>query len=106
MADSGDGRSAVVFGARNLGRAVIDALVADGWAVTGVARSEQTLRGVEGAGALALAGDVTDPASLDDVLGRAHEAHGPASLIVNAAAAYGGDRSGPFGGGPLAEAAP
>jgi hypothetical protein len=26
--------------------------------------------------------------------------------MVNAAAAYGGDRSGPFGGGPIAEAAP
>ena len=28
-------RSAVVFGARNLGRAVIEALVAEGWAVAG-----------------------------------------------------------------------
>ena len=32
------------------------------------------------------------------------EAHGPVGLVVNAAAAYGGDRSGPFGGGPLAQA--
>ena len=29
-------RSAVVFGARNLGRAVIELLVSDGWAVAGV----------------------------------------------------------------------
>ena len=27
-------------------------------------------------------------------------------LVLNAASAYGGDRSGPFGGGPLADAAP
>jgi hypothetical protein len=38
-------RSAVVFGARNLGRAVIELLVSDGWAVTGFARSESTLEG-------------------------------------------------------------
>ena len=39
-------RSAIVFGARNLGRAVIEALVAEGWAVAGVARSQATLAGV------------------------------------------------------------
>ena len=35
-------RSAVVFGARNLGRAVIELLVSDGWAVTGAARSQSS----------------------------------------------------------------
>ena len=30
----GKQRSAVVFGARNLGRAIIELLVSDGWAVT------------------------------------------------------------------------
>ena len=45
-------RSAVVFGARNLGRAVIELLVSDGWAVAGVARSQSTLDGVSAAGAL------------------------------------------------------
>src|ERR1700719_1691698 len=69
-------RSAVVFGARNLGRAVIELLVSDGWAVAGVARSASTLDGVSAAGALA----------------------------VNAATAYGGGRAGPFGGGPIAQA--
>jgi NADP-dependent 3-hydroxy acid dehydrogenase YdfG len=38
-------RSAVVFGARNLGRAVIELLVSEGWAVTGAARSRSTLDG-------------------------------------------------------------
>jgi 3-oxoacyl-[acyl-carrier protein] reductase len=102
----GGRRSAVVFGARNLGRAIIELLVSDGWAVTGVARSQNTLDGVGAAGALALEGDVTDPASVYGVLERTADAHGGVDLMVNAAAAYGGDRSGPFGGGPIAEAAP
>src|ERR1700754_4572340 len=100
----GDQRSAVVFGARNLGRAVIELLVSDGWAVVGVARSQSTLDGVSAAGALALKGDVTDPASVHGVLEQAATAHGGVELVVNAAAAYGGDRTGPFGGGPIAEA--
>jgi NAD(P)-dependent dehydrogenase (short-subunit alcohol dehydrogenase family) len=102
----GGRRSAVVFGARNLGRAIIELLVSDGWAVPGVARSQNTLDGVGAAGALALEGDVTDPASVYGVLERAADAHGGVDLMVNAAAAYGGDRSGPFGGGPIADAAP
>jgi len=97
-------RSAVVFGARNLGRAIIELLVSDGWAVTGAARSQSTLEGVSAAGALALEADVTDPASVSGVLEEAAAAHGGVDLMVNAASAYGGARSGPFGGGPIAEA--
>jgi NAD(P)-dependent dehydrogenase (short-subunit alcohol dehydrogenase family) len=99
-------RSAVVFGARNLGRAVIELLRAEGWAVAGVARSEATLEGVAACGALALRADVTDQASVRQVLEQVAEAHGGVDLVVNAASAYGGDRSGPFGGGPIAEAPP
>jgi Trk K+ transport system NAD-binding subunit len=44
-------RSAVVFGARNLGRSVIERLVGDGWNVTGVARSSETLEAVTAIGA-------------------------------------------------------
>ena len=100
------GRSAVVFGARNLGKAVIDLLCSEGWAVAGVARSEATLEGVTAAGALALRADVTDQASVTDALEQAAAAHGRIDLIVNAASAYGGDRSGPFGGGPISDAPP
>src|SRR5258705_11840750 len=100
----GTQRTAVVFGARNLGRAVIELLVSDGWAVTGVARSQSTLDGVSAAGALALKADVTDPASVYDVLEQAAAAHGGVELVLNAAAAYGGERTGPFGGGPIAGA--
>ncbi len=106
MVGDGQRRSAVVFGARNLGKAVIDLLVADGWAVAGVAVSDATLAGVTEAGAVAIRADVTDPVSVRSVLGQASEAHGGVELVVNAAAAYGGDRSGPFGGGPIAEAPP
>ena len=102
----GEQRSAVVFGARNLGRAVIEALVSDGWAVAGAARSQSTLDGVSAAGAHALKADVTDPASVHAVLEQAAAAHGGVQLMLNAASAYGGERSGPFGGGPIAEADP
>jgi NAD(P)-dependent dehydrogenase (short-subunit alcohol dehydrogenase family) len=99
-------RSAVVFGARNLGRAVLELLHDEGWAVAGAARSEATLEGVAALGGLALEADVTDQASVRRVLEAAAAAHGGVDLVVNAAAAYGGDRSGPFGGGPIAEAQP
>ncbi len=99
-------RSAVVFGARNLGRAVIELLRAERWYVAGVARSESTLAGVSEAGALALRADVTDQESVRTALAEAAAAHGGVDLVVNAASAYGGTRTGPFGGGPIAEAAP
>ena len=88
-------RSAVVFGARNLGRAVIERLTAEGWAVVGAARSQATLDGVATTGAVALEGDITERASVQQVLLKAAELHGRVDLVVNAAAPYGGDRSGP-----------
>jgi NAD(P)-dependent dehydrogenase (short-subunit alcohol dehydrogenase family) len=98
--------TALVIGARNLGFSVIQRLLADGWTVAGGARSPETLEKVRSAGAEALEVDVTDQASvlgaLQDVAGR----HGPIDLVVNAASPYGGSRSGPFGGGPLAQAGP
>ncbi|HLK43341.1 MAG TPA: SDR family oxidoreductase [Thermoleophilia bacterium] len=104
--DATQPRSALVFGARNLGRAVIESLVERGWRVAGVARSEATLEGVRRAGALPLEADVTDVGSVRAALQAAADAHGPIGLVVNAASAYGGDRSGPFGGGPIADASP
>ena len=93
-----------MFGARNLGKAIIEVLVADGWAVAGAARTDATLAGVTALGALALRADVTEPASVERALAQAVEAHGDVDLVVNAAAAYGGERRGPFGGGPVVEA--
>src|SRR5690348_12645855 len=97
-------RSAVVFGARYLGRVVIVMVVGFGWSVGGAAHSQSTLDGVSASGALALKADVTDPASVYDVLEHAAAAHGGVELMVNAAAAYGGERTGPFGGGAIADA--
>lgn len=99
-----DRSSALIFGARNLGRAVIDRLIAEGWSVAGVARSQETLQGIADAGALALSADVTDQASVRKAVEQTAAAHGGIDLVVNAASAYGGTRSGPFGGGPIAEA--
>src|SRR6267378_1885680 len=98
------GKSGLVFGARNLGGAIIDTLIADGWAMAGVARSTATLEKIAQAGALALEADVTDQASVTRALARATEANGRIDLVVNAASTYGGTRTGPFGGGPIAEA--
>ena len=99
-------RSAVVVGARNLGTAVIERLRAEGWSVAGVAQSEATLDAVTASGALALRADVTDQQNVRQALEQVGGAHGGVDLIVNAASAYGGDRSGPFGGGPIAAAPP
>src|SRR4051794_41642179 len=90
--------SAVVFGARNLGRAVIELLVAQGWQVTGAARSDSTLEGVTAAGARAVQADITDPANVRETLAAAAAEHGRVDLVVNAAAAYGGPREGDVGG--------
>jgi NAD(P)-dependent dehydrogenase (short-subunit alcohol dehydrogenase family) len=99
-------RGALIFGARNLGKAIIQTLLDDGWAVAGVARSRSTLEGVSEAGALALRADVTDQASVRAALREFADAHGRVDLVVNAASAYGGKRTGPFGGGAIAEADP
>ncbi len=99
-----DPPSALVFGARNLGGAIIETLIDHGWAVAGVARSQETLEKITAAGALALHADVTDQASVHGALERVAGDHGHVDLVVNAAAAYGGARSGPFGGGPIAGA--
>jgi NAD(P)-dependent dehydrogenase (short-subunit alcohol dehydrogenase family) len=97
--------TALVIGARNLGFAVIQRLLADGWDVAGAARSPETLERVSAAGADALEVDVTDQGSVLDALGRTASRHGRVDLVVNAASPYRAD-GGPFGGGPLTEAAP
>ena len=98
--------TALILGARNLGFAVIQRLLADGWSVAGGARSAETLEKVAAAGADALEVDVTDQASVLQALRTVAGGHGRVDLVVNAASPYGGSRSGPFGGGELAAAAP
>jgi NAD(P)-dependent dehydrogenase (short-subunit alcohol dehydrogenase family) len=94
--------TALVIGARNLGFAVIEGLLSDGWTVAGAARSPETLAKVRSAGAEALDVDVTDQASVLAALEHLGGRHGRVDVAVNAASPYGGSR--PFGGGPLAHA--
>src|SRR5262249_45220994 len=89
-------RGALIFGARNLGRSIIEALLAQGWNVAGAARSDETLANVAAAGALALRSDITDQVAVRAAVEEAAHALGAIDLVVNAAAAYGGTRTGPF----------
>jgi len=83
--------SALVTGAsRGIGAAVARALAADGWRVGLNYRSDaegaaRVAREVEKAGgsALPLPGDVSEPGTADQVVGRLEEAFGPALVLVN-----------------------
>jgi NAD(P)-dependent dehydrogenase (short-subunit alcohol dehydrogenase family) len=98
--------TALIIGARNLGFAIVQRLLADGWTVAAGARSPATLERVREAGADALEVDVTDQASVLAALTTVADRHRRVDLAVNAASPYGGGGSGPFGGGPLQTAAP
>ena len=98
--------AALVIGARNLGFAIIERLLADGWDVAGGAVSADTLDRIRGAGAHALEVDVTSQASVLAALGEVGGRCGRVDLVVNAASPYAGGGSGPFGGGTLAESDP
>jgi NAD(P)-dependent dehydrogenase (short-subunit alcohol dehydrogenase family) len=97
-------KTVVVLGARNLGGAIIDHFLAEGWKAAGVARSDDTLERVSGRGALALRADAADPVELEAALARAAAELGPLGAVVNAVSASRAPREGAFGGGELAEA--
>jgi 3-oxoacyl-[acyl-carrier protein] reductase len=98
------GRVALVLGARNLGGAIAERLLGDGWRVAAVARSEDTLARVRDMGALALSADAADPEDLRRAIDHTEGELGPLRLAVNAVSAARPSGQGPFGGGPLAEA--
>ncbi len=79
----------LVFGSRGLGRVIAEHLTAQGWAATGVARSEQTAADFPGRGVVA---DLTDVAQMRRVV----EDAGAFDLAVNAVSP-----KGRFGGGDL-----
>jgi NADP-dependent 3-hydroxy acid dehydrogenase YdfG len=97
-------KAVVVLGARNLGGAIIDCFLQQGWRAAGVARSEETLAGVRDRGALPLSADASDRRSLQDALASAREELGSLDAVVNAVSAARPPGAGPFGGGNLAEA--
>ena len=102
---NGTGRTAVVLGARNLGGAILDHLVANGWKAAGVAQSDDTLARVRERGAHPIAADASDPVSLTKAVAEAGRELGSPSLIVNAVTASRPPDDGKgFGGGELADA--
>lgn len=96
--------AAVVFGARNVGRAVVAERLAAGWGALAVARTEATLErlGQEHPAALRRQGDAADTRVVRDALADARAEIGPPRLVVNAVTAA--PRGAPFGGGPIAAA--
>jgi NAD(P)-dependent dehydrogenase (short-subunit alcohol dehydrogenase family) len=97
---------AVVFGARNVGRAVVADRLAAGWRALAVARSDETLAALREAhpGVATARGDAADHAVVADALGRAEAELGGLDLVVNATTSVPRDHS--FGGGPIADAPP
>jgi NAD(P)-dependent dehydrogenase (short-subunit alcohol dehydrogenase family) len=100
--------TALVLGARNLGRAIASHLSERGWQVAGVALSEETIAKFEEAipGALGIALDASTPAGVDEAVNRTRERFGAPTLLVNAVAAGPSPSGAPFGGGPLADLSP
>ncbi len=94
----------VVLGARNLGGAIIEHFLEQGWRAAGVARSEDTLARVRQRGAVALEADASDPDSLSGALAAARAQLGSIDAVVNAVSASRAPAGGPFGGGELAHA--
>lgn len=80
-------RVCVVTGAsRGIGRAVVEALVADGHRVAAVARSAGPLAELAEAGAgrvLPIAADVTDPTDIEGIFARTEGEWGPAEVLVS-----------------------
>ena len=95
----------MVFGARNVGRAVVADRLAAGWRALAVARTDATLDALREAHPAAdvLRGDAGDHDVVAEALARA-EGLGGLDLVVNATTSVPRDHS--FGGGPVAEAPP
>jgi NAD(P)-dependent dehydrogenase (short-subunit alcohol dehydrogenase family) len=100
--------TALIFGARNLGRAIGEHLASSGWSVAGVARSEDSARAFEQhiPGALGMALDASDVAGIEQAVQATRERFALPGLMVNAVAAGPSPSGAPFGGGPLADALP
>ena len=95
-----------MFGARNVGRAVVADRLAAGWRAVAVARTDDTLDALRGAHpeVVPVRGDAGDPEVVAEAIGRAERDLGGLDLVVNATAAPPRDHS--FGGGPIATAPP
>jgi NAD(P)-dependent dehydrogenase (short-subunit alcohol dehydrogenase family) len=101
--------TALILGARNLGRAIASHLAEREWQVAGVALSGETISTFEEAvpGAFGIALDASTPEAVDEAVARTRERFGGSiDLLVNAVAAGPSPSGAPFGGGPLADLSP
>ncbi len=96
-------KTALVFGARHLGRTLCRELADEGWRVAAVARTRETVAslGEELPEALALEADACRSEEVESVFARVEERFGGIDLVVNAITAR---PRGSFGGGELAQA--
>jgi NAD(P)-dependent dehydrogenase (short-subunit alcohol dehydrogenase family) len=98
-------RTALILGARNLGRAVAGHLAERDWAVAAVAQSDDTISKLPAA-IHGIALDASTPQGVDEAVRRTRERFGPPTLLANAVAAGPSPSGAPFGGGPLADLSP
>ena len=94
----------VILGARNLGGAIADHLVADGWQGAAIAQSDDTIEGVRARGIVGIQADAADPAQLAEALARAASELGRVDVLINAVSVARFDPNVPWGGGPLVDA--
>jgi NADP-dependent 3-hydroxy acid dehydrogenase YdfG len=96
-------RTLLVFGVRNLGRAIARQLAAEGWNAAGVARSEETIGSFreELPDALGIVADAGKAEDVERAFAGTTERFGSVDLVVDAITA---SPRGTFGGGSLAEA--
>jgi len=93
----------LVFGVRNLGRAVALERAGQGWDVAGIARSEESVQALRDAvpGSLGLLGDAVRGEDVERAFAETSERFGSVDLVVNAITTR---PRGTFGGGAIAEA--
>jgi 3-oxoacyl-[acyl-carrier protein] reductase len=93
----------LVLGARNLGGAILDHFLAQGWNGAAVARSDDTLARVRARGALAIEADASNPTDLAQAMDRTRSENGSLDVVVNAVTASRPGPGQPWGGGPIAD---
>ena len=96
----------VVLGARNLGGAIVDRFLADGWSAAAIAQSDDTLAAIRARGATAVRADVTDPDALASAIAEAQAALPSMDALVNAVSLAPFRPGAPWGGGPIADSGP
>ena len=74
----------LVFGARNLGKAIAEHFAGEGWSVAAVARSRETIDGLAIEGALGIVGDAARADEVERAFAETRARFGSVDLVVNA----------------------